>query len=134
MLLALSDHETERQDLHGLDLWSSPDLDIPKIITGRIAVCPECGESFRARSALHTYCCNACKIRNVRRRAQGLPAFPKVCEPVVAELSKQAAAERTHCPHGHEYTEANTHFQPGQGRKCRRCHTDDMLARKRRER
>ncbi len=29
-------------------------------------------------------------------------------------------ANKTHCPHGHEYTEENTHWYRG-GRKCRAC-------------
>lgn len=28
---------------------------------------------------------------------------------------------RTHCPHGHEYTEANTRVQPNGWRRCRQC-------------
>jgi DNA-binding XRE family transcriptional regulator len=34
----------------------------------------------------------------------------------------------THCPKGHEYTEANTSRQSGH-RKCRRCHTDRSIRR-----
>lgn len=29
---------------------------------------------------------------------------------------------KTHCPHGHEYTEENTYITPRGGRKCRECH------------
>jgi hypothetical protein len=31
-------------------------------------------------------------------------------------------AARTHCSHGHEYTEANTYIRPGGHRECRTCH------------
>jgi len=30
-------------------------------------------------------------------------------------------ARKTHCPHGHEYTDENTYHQPGGRRTCRTC-------------
>lgn len=33
-------------------------------------------------------------------------------------------AEKTHCPHGHEYTEENTYNLPSGGRACRICHRE----------
>lgn len=40
-------------------------------------------------------------------------------------------ARKTHCPKGHEYTEANTSWYRGQ-RKCRKCHAARERARKQR--
>ena len=30
-------------------------------------------------------------------------------------------AAKTHCPHGHEYTEENTYIDPKGSRRCREC-------------
>lgn len=42
----------------------------------------------------------------------------------VAALTKHRAVQRakTHCPHGHEYDEANTYLTRSGTRGCRRCH------------
>lgn len=40
--------------------------------------------------------------------------------------SALAEAARTHCPKGHEYTEANT-YRHGNHRYCRRCNADRMV-------
>lgn len=40
-------------------------------------------------------------------------------------------ARKTHCPAGHEYTEANTYRYPNGKRECRRCHNDRELTRHR---
>lgn len=36
-------------------------------------------------------------------------------------LLRERNANITHCPHGHEYTENNTHIQQHGGRRCRAC-------------
>ena len=36
-------------------------------------------------------------------------------------LSKDRAAEKTHCPHGHEYSKKNTYVRENGGRQCRVC-------------
>lgn len=33
-------------------------------------------------------------------------------------------AQKTHCPHGHAYDEANTYLAPSGDRRCRACHRD----------
>ena len=38
--------------------------------------------------------------------------------------------QRTHCAHGHAYTEANTRRVPGNGRTCRACHRASEKARR----
>jgi hypothetical protein len=39
--------------------------------------------------------------------------------------------KKTHCPHGHEYTEENTYVTPKGGRKCRECHRIEVREAKR---
>lgn len=48
---------------------------------------------------------------------------PSHLEPVTrAENMRRSAALRTHCPHGHEWTEQNTAYQAATGaRRCRAC-------------
>lgn len=54
-----------------------------------------------------------CRVRNC--------VNPAHLEPVTfAENVRRGAAAITHCPHGHEYTEANTLHQRGR-RNCRTC-------------
>lgn len=36
-------------------------------------------------------------------------------------LRGSANANKTHCKHGHEYTEENTYFKKAGGRECRKC-------------
>lgn len=33
-------------------------------------------------------------------------------------------AARTHCDHGHPFSEENTYFHPAQGRRCRACYRE----------
>lgn len=53
---------------------------------------------------------------------------PHHLEPVTSEENKMrgrspivANAFKTHCPHGHEYTDDNTYVNPGGYRACREC-------------
>ena len=48
---------------------------------------------------------------------------PDHLEPVTAAVNQQRqGSEKTHCPRGHEYTDANTYIRPGTHiRNCRRC-------------
>lgn len=40
---------------------------------------------------------------------------------------------KTHCKHGHEFTETNTYNRPdGRGRECRECHADRRMKKRRR--
>jgi hypothetical protein len=41
---------------------------------------------------------------------------------------------KTHCPHGHEYTEANTYVGPKNDRQCRTCKRERTAARRARAR
>jgi len=56
---------------------------------------------------------------------------PVHLEPVTREENiRRAAAVKTHCPHGHEYTPENTYVRPGTvHRHCRTCAHDQELAR-----
>lgn len=60
-------------------------------------------------------------IENVRRGEVG------------AVLAASAARERskTHCPTGHEYSEANTYRGPNGKRRCRTCAREHQVARRR---
>lgn len=57
---------------------------------------------------------------------------PEHLEPVTrAENIRRAAACKTHCPAGHEYTEENTYSNPGTNhRKCRACAAERDLLRR----
>ena len=45
------------------------------------------------------------------------------------QKNRHAEARRTHCPAGHEYTEANTYQTPGRlDRNCRACRKQQMAA------
>lgn len=55
----------------------------------------------------------------------GRDAVPR---PDEGRTPKPPAAERTHCPHGHEYDEENTIHRNGQ-RFCRECHRLRSIAR-----
>lgn len=63
---------------------------------------------------------------------------PDHLEPVtVAENTRRAAANKTHCPAGHAYDEDNTYHPPQGGRMCRECyrkHSREYQRRKARER
>lgn len=56
---------------------------------------------------------------------------PVHLEPVTrAENIRRAAAVKTHCPSGHEYTEENTYIRPGtMQRKCRTCASELDISR-----
>lgn len=48
---------------------------------------------------------------------------PTHLEPVTnAENIRRGYAVKTNCPHGHEYTAANTHYTPAGHRRCKECH------------
>lgn len=58
---------------------------------------------------------------------------PAHLEPVTtAENNARMVAIKTHCPRGHEYTEANT-YRHGTARYCRTCNGDKARARYRRK-
>jgi len=47
---------------------------------------------------------------------------PGHLDPVTQKVNNQREKDtRTHCPHGHEYSEKNTHFSPKGWRACRTC-------------
>ncbi len=48
------------------------------------------------------------------------------------EKAMMTPAVRTHCKHGHEYTEENTYWTKAGNRSCRACHRNQEAARKRR--
>lgn len=61
-------------------------------------------------------CCNPAHLRLLTNKANA---------------SDNGFATRTHCPRGHEYTEANTYIQPSNGsRRCRACQLITAEARK----
>lgn len=47
-------------------------------------------------------------------------------------VKRRAADDRTHCPKGHPYDEANTRYRIKDGYVCRTCRTCDRAARRRR--
>lgn len=56
---------------------------------------------------------------------------PEHLEPVTtAENNRRVVVTITHCPRGHEYTEANT-YRHGKARYCRTCNADSARARRR---
>lgn len=58
---------------------------------------------------------------------------PSHLEPVtIAENNARMVATITHCPRGHEYTDANTYMR-GKTRFCRTCNADKARARYRRK-
>lgn len=71
-----------------------------------ILTCPVCGMEFRKRGNYRKYCSVPC-----RGKAQ-------------ASLAKKRQARRTHCKHGHELTEENTHFLANGYRRCRTCQAE----------
>jgi hypothetical protein len=47
----------------------------------------------------------------------------------VLERGRHFHANKTHCPHGHEYTEENTYVRPEKkGRECRACRRERKYA------
>ena len=68
-----------------------------------------------------------CRVRSCVR--------PSHLEPVTHQenMARSERAMRTHCPQGHEYTEANTDRWNGK-RRCRRCHAIREAARGREKR
>jgi hypothetical protein len=70
-------------------------------------------------------CCNPAHLEavthaeNVRRGQAGV---------VVAETNRRRGADVTHCPNGHEYTDANTYvYANKRGWQMRHCRTCDKL-------
>lgn len=58
---------------------------------------------------------------------------PDHLEPVTRQTNQRRYGNlTTHCPQGHEYTEANTYIRSkGNGRRqCRKCHTDQQRRRR----
>ena len=58
---------------------------------------------------------------------------PEHLEPVTTQVNtaRSAPARKTHCKHGHEYTEENTMRKASDGRRrCRTCHQIRMAKRK----
>lgn len=43
---------------------------------------------------------------------------------------QRAAAARTHCPHGHPYTDENSYRRPNGTRYCRTCHREQAARKK----
>lgn len=48
----------------------------------------------------------------------------------VNPTAQQINREKTHCPHGHQYTPDNTYIIKGRWRACRQCHLDRLACRK----
>lgn len=57
---------------------------------------------------------------------------PAHLEPVTPgeNVRRSEPARRTHCPHGHEYTEENTSLTSGTGRTCVTCNRERMRRRR----
>ena len=68
-------------------------------------------------------CCNPDHLQvvtiaeNVRRGRAG-------------EVNGARNREKTHCPHGHEYDEANTYVNPAGSRECRACNREKCRRRR----
>lgn len=69
-------------------------------------------DHVRARGCRHRHCVNPAHLEAVTSRENTLraPTAPATIN-----------AKKTHCKHGHEFTEANT-YQGRLGRSCRTCH------------
>lgn len=73
-----------------------------------------------------------CRVRNCVNTEHLEPVTTR--ENIVRGLAPALAglrmASKTHCPRGHEYTEANTYIAPTGGRLCRTCNRDRRHPRK----
>lgn len=67
-----------------------------------------------------------------RNRACVNPAHLEVV--THAENMRRSVEARTHCKHGHEFTEANTRMSKTGARECRACHADRERRRRARSR
>ena len=67
--------------------------------------CPQCGVSFKRKTG-SKFCSVAC-----RGKAQ-------------SEKDRAARLARTHCRHGHELDETNTHVLSGGRKRCRKCQAE----------
>jgi HNH endonuclease len=61
---------------------------------------------------------------------------PGHLEPVTGKVNAERGerANRSHCPHGHAYDEANTYRRPNGGRGCRACRREAQRQYERRKR
>lgn len=71
-----------------------------------------------------------CRVRNCVNPAHLQPVTQKtnfdrgIAKQAVRASNSRRGQARTHCPHGHEYTEENTHHETkGNGNVIRRCKT-----------
>lgn len=61
--------------------------------------------------------CRTCKNEEARRRYKGARG---------SKFGTVARAEKTHCPHGHEFSEENTYLNPNGSKECVICRRDRM--------
>lgn len=84
------------------------------------------------------YLWNVCRVDDVRELIHAFWPYlgerrRKRAAELLAHAEKNlgATGERTHCPAGHPYDEANTYITPGLGyRRCRACHAVRSQARR----
>jgi hypothetical protein len=73
-------------------------------------------DHVKARGCQYRHCCWPAHLEPVTREVNSLRGDT----PWTRNLAK------THCKHGHEFTEENTYHPPGGGRHCRTCNREAM--------
>ncbi|WP_280412590.1 RusA family crossover junction endodeoxyribonuclease [Nocardia asiatica] len=94
-------------------------------------VCAHCGDSFEAKpSDASVHCSVACRSAANSVDAECEGCGTKIHRPkswVKGEFwcsPKCQKDHKTHCPHGHEYTEENTYLNARGSRECRTCRAE----------
>lgn len=108
----------------------------------RVRTCAYCNEEFDHRKPNEKrvkYCSTACWSADNTNQLECEGCGIEFTRPKSQTKSRHFCSKdcfnkhKTHCPHGHEYTEENTYVDPTHGRRnCRTCRTE--ASRKRRER
>jgi len=85
---------------------------------GEVPADMELDHKCRVRS-----CCNPDHL-------EAVPHKVNVRRGLLSQANSLRKVGRTHCKHGHEYTEANTSLAKSGGRICRTCHAESERARR----
>lgn len=72
----------------------------------------------------NTWCCNPWHVKPMTKSEHAKISMTKMPH----EAKGKHYREKTHCPKGHPYDEANTYHLPNGGRVCRQCRNEKTLA------